>query len=244
MINKNLVHERFSKSLDSYHEHARVQKRMAQQLFSLIKNKNPKKILEIGCGTGFLTEIAKSNLDFEEYIAIDIVENCESYVKKINPCIKFITADIENFIKENSEEFDLIISNASLQWVDNFEQVVTTLKNKLSLTGELVFSTFGKENFREIYHILGASLNYYSIIELQNMFPNSLIEPEIHIMAFENPKEVLRHLQMTGVNAIEKISWTKSDLIKFENAYKNICSMRPTLTYNPIYIKITKNDTT
>ena len=34
--------------------------------------------------------------------------------------------------------------------------------------------------------------------------------------------------------------WTKKDLIKFENGYKNFCSKRPTLTYNPIYIKITK----
>ena len=112
------------------------------------------------------------------------------------------------------------------------------LKSKLNPSGELVFSTFGKENFREIYHILGTSLNYYSTTDLQNIFPDSLIEPEIHIMAFESPKDVLRHLQLTGVNAIENITWTKGDLIKFENAYKNLCCRRPTLTYNPIYIRI------
>lgn len=238
MIDKNLVRDRFSKSLNNYHEHARVQKRMAERLFSFIDNKSPKRILEIGCGTGFLTEIANKNLEFEEYIAIDIVENCESYIKEINPKIKFIPADIENYIKEAYGDFDLIISNASLQWIEDFEGIIKALKNKLTTSGELIFSTFGKENFREIYRILGTSLNYYSISELQNMFQDSLIEPEIHIMAFESPKEVLRHLQLTGVNAIEKTSWTKSDLIKFENAYKNLCCKRPTLTYNPIYIKI------
>jgi hypothetical protein len=70
------------------------------------------------------------------------------------------------------------------------------------------------------------------------MFPNSFIEQEIHVLAFDSPKAVLRHLQMTGVNAIENISWTKKDLINFESAYKNLCSRRTTLTYNPIYIKI------
>ena len=63
-------------------------------------------------------------------------------------------------------------------------------------------------------------------------------DEEIHIMSFATPKDVLKHLQATGVNAVESVSWTKKDLIKFENAYSNLCSKRPTLTYNPIYVKI------
>ena len=240
-MNKNLIHNRFAKCLDSYDNNAKIQKRMAEKLFCYIENKHPKKILEIGCGTGFLTQIINKNLVFEKYIAIDLVENCDVFISRINPNIKFLVADIENFIKENNEHFDLIISNASLQWVENFENVINILKSRITPEGEFVFSTFGKENFREIYHITGTSLNYFSTNELQNRFPNSLIESEIHIMAFDNPKEVLRHLQLTGVNAIENTSWTKKDLINFENEYKNICSKRPTLTYNPIYVKFPQN---
>ena len=238
MIDKNLIRERFSKNLDSYHIHARIQKRMAERLFSFITNKTPKKILEIGCGTGFLTEIINKNLFFEQYITVDIVEECEIYIKKINPEIKFIADDIEKFLANNEDKYDLIISNASLQWVESFEKVIKSLKAKLNQQGELIFSTFGNENFREIYHALGTTLKYYSINELNNMFPNSVIEPEIHIMAFDNPKEVLKHLKLTGVNGVESQIWTKKDLIKFENNYKNLCNKRPTLTYNPIYIKI------
>ena len=118
------------------------------------------------------------------------------------------------------------------------ENLIKTLENKLNPNGELIFSTFGNENFREIYHILGTSLRYFSNTELHNIFPNAEIEPEIHIMAFDSPKDVLKHLQLTGVNAIENTSWTKKDLTKFENGYKNICSKKMTLTYNPIYIRI------
>ena len=53
------------------------------------------------------------------------------------------------------------------------------------------------------------------------MFPSSEIEPEIHILAFEDAKAVLRHLQATGVNGIEIKSWTKGDLEKFEKAYRH-----------------------
>jgi len=239
-MNKDLIQARFLKSLKHYNENAKVQKKMAEKVFNLIKNKSFNNILEIGCGTGFLTRLVSDNLDFKNYKAIDIVSDCELYIKEINSSINFEVADIEQFIKDSSETFDLIISNASLQWVSNFDNVIKELIKKLSSNGELIISTFGQENFREIYNIEGTTLKYYSINELKVMFPKAEINPEIHIMAFDNPKDVLKHLQLTGVNGIENKIWTKKDLIKFENAYKNICPRRPTLTYNPIYIKILK----
>lgn len=237
-MNKDLIKARFTKSLSTYDENARIQKKMAEKLVSFLSKSSYDSILEIGCGTGFLTELLDNKLEFKNYTALDIVNNCKSYIYKINPQIDFINNDIEEFIKKNSNKYDLIISNASLQWVENFEEIINTLKQHLTINGELIFSTFGRENYREIEIITGTTLNYYSPKELETMFPNSEITAEIHIMAFETPKDVLKHLQLTGVNAIESKSWTKKDLTKFENAYRNICPNRPTLTYNPIYLKL------
>lgn len=236
-MNKDLIQTRFSKSLSSYNENAKIQKKMAEKLATLLNKTHYKKVLEIGCGTGFLTELLNKSIKFGNYTAIDIVPDCENYINSINPEINFIQADIENF---SLEKYDLIIANASLQWVNDFQNMIETLKNSLSNDGELVFSTFGKENFKEISFITGTTLDYYSTKELEEFFPKSEIISEIHIMAFNTPKEVLRHLQLTGVNALESKTWTKKDLTKFENGYRNICPQKPTLTYNPIYINITK----
>ena len=69
-MNKELIHNRFAKNLKSYDENAKIQKRMAERLMSFINNKSPKNILEIGCGTGFLTKLIKENLDYEKLTTI------------------------------------------------------------------------------------------------------------------------------------------------------------------------------
>lgn len=236
-MNKELIHSRFSKTLATYNENAKIQKRMAEKLVELAKRKAYENILEIGCGTGLLTELTVKKFEYKNYTAIDLVEECAEYINRISPDITFINCDIENFLPQTNEKYDLIISNAALQWVNDFEGVINSLKKRLNKNGELIFSTFGKENFREISFITNTQLEYYSIKDLEEMFPNSYIYPEIYVMAFDSPKDVLNHLKLTGVNAIENKSWTKKDLINFENGYRNLCPTRPTLTYNPIYFQ-------
>ena len=102
MINKELMRDRFAKNLKSYDENAKIQKRMAERLMSFINNKSPKNILEIGCGTGFLTKLIKEKLNYENLTTIDIVKECESYIKNIDSNIEFIANDIEEFIKTNA----------------------------------------------------------------------------------------------------------------------------------------------
>ena len=239
-MNKDLIHSRFAKHLEDYNKHAVIQKKMAEKLVSFCSKKKYGKILEIGCGTGFLTKIANVQLEFESYTAIDIVEECKAYIFDINPNINFAAADMENF---SLDKYDLIISNAALQWSEDFKGIINKLEKSLNISGEIIFSTFGKENFREIFYISGTGLNYYSETELKEIFPNSEVyPPEIYIMSFKTPKEVLKHLQKTGVNAVEARKWTKKDLIDFENYYSNLCGNFPTITYNPIYVKI-KNPT-
>jgi len=244
-MKKDLIHSRFKKHLKDYDKNAKIQKLMAEKLITLCDKKKYKNILEIGCGTGLLTKEIVKNIEFENYTAIDIVEDCEPFIKNIDERIKFVCGDVEKISYltptlscSSGEGANLIISNATLQWTNNFEDTVNSLKSILAPKGELVFSTFGKENFREIFYIIGTGLKYYSENELKEMFNDAIVYPqEIHIMSFKEPIDVLKHLQLTGVNGIENKSWTKSDLKHFEDAYKGLCVRIPTLTYNPVYIK-------
>ena len=239
-MNKDLIQKRFAKNLDTYNDNAKIQKKMAERLLSFLERKDFNDILEIGCGTGFLTQLVNDSFNFNTYTANDIVESCEKYVKEINPKINFIPADIEKAVENSDKKYDLIISNAVFQWVENLESFIKLLVSKLNDGGVLLFSTFGPENFREVNFVLGKTLPYYSANELQEIIKgyNNVVEQEMHVMAFKTPKDILKHIKSTGVNALEIVSWTKSDMQRFENGYNNFCANVPTLTYHPIYVKI------
>lgn len=242
-MNKELICKRFQKNIKTYNENARVQEKMADKLISMIEKEIYEDVLEIGCGAGLLTQKLCKKIKYVSYIANDIVPNCEEYIKNINSDINFIGEDIESYINNSNKQYDLIISNASLQWLDDFEAFIKKLISILKPNGKLIFSTFGKENFREIKLISDKSLQYFTKQDIENILkPYSFtIDEEIRVLLFKTPKDVLKHIKHTGVNSIENVQWTKSDLLQFENAYNNFCSGSPTLTYNPIYVKISNS---
>lgn len=69
----------------------------------------------------------------------------------------------------SKQKFDLITSNASLQWLD-LKQVLPTLANMLNEKGILLLSTFGKMNLKEIKQSTGLGLKYFSTKELEQIF--------------------------------------------------------------------------
>ena len=235
-MQKSLIKQRFTKSLNTYEEYAVVQKDMARKLADIIKNKTYTNVLELGCGTGFLTKELKKSIKFQTYDAVDMVKDCKFWIDKLGTDINFICEDIEEFIP--NKEYDLIVSNASLQWVENLPEFI----NNIHPTKDILFTLFGLENFKEMASFIDSPLKYYSINELKKLFSNykiSDINEDIRVLEFNSAIDVLHHIRNTGVNALSRTSWTKSDLKHFESSYpidKNKCK----LTYHPIYIYLQK----
>ena len=234
--NKELIKKRFSKSLKTYSDNAIIQKQMAEKLVAEISDKSFDKILELGCGTGFVTKLLQQK-NYSEYVAIDMVGNCGKYISEISEKIKFVCGDIEDNEDIYNTKYDLIISNAVMQWIDDLPQFIRKLKDNLADGGYIVFTLFGKENYKELSPFVKNPLKYYSVEEIKDFcsgFEIVKIYDEKSVMNFDTPTDVLRHIRNTGVNAISETHWTKSDLINFENEYRK--SKEITLTYHPIYI--------
>ncbi|HLR79207.1 MAG TPA: malonyl-ACP O-methyltransferase BioC [Bacillota bacterium] len=158
MINKQLLQKRFSKQATTYDEYASVQKKMAAHLIHqlehrLINNESssPQHILEIGCGTGYLTSILLEKFPDAVITAVDLSPGMIDVARKRfdEQKINFICGDIEQLNLDQT--FDLIISNATFQWFNHLEVTLQKLCYALKETGWLTFSTFGERTFHELY---------------------------------------------------------------------------------------------
>ena len=243
MIDKSLVKKRFKKSLNTYDDNAIVQKQTAEKLIGLLPRTKYFSVFEIGCATGILTHEISKQIIFEEFYANDIVEESEDFTKKIIPNIKFIKGDIEEIVLD--KKYDLIISNACLQWCNDIKNTIGKLVKSLNKDGILAISIFGDENLKEITDIFNLNNKTYSIEELKTSLRKyNIIEykEEIIKLSFNSPIDVLKHLKLTGVNALQTVNLTKSKLKAFDEKYKAqyMRNDKVVLTYNPVYILITQ----
>ena len=238
-VDTKTIKKSFAKSIDKYSSNAVVQKLTAEILINeLAKIETDfNTVLEIGAGSGVLTEQVKEKLCFENFYANDLTEKSEKYIKKILPNSKFFAGDFRriNF----RQKFDLIISNAVFQWFDNPEKVLNMCQTLLTPNGILAFTTFDKENFYELKNITGLTLDYKTANEwkilLQNGFEVIYEYGFEHALSFNNPLEILAHLKKTGVNSLSEkplsVTQVKTLCENYRHAYPDL-----RLTYKPLVL--------
>lgn len=257
MIDKQLLQKRFSKQATSYDKYASVQKKMAHHLIEKLRQHFPmgrtslRNILEIGCGTGYLTALLRENFPDTVITAVDLssgmIDVATNRFDEHN--ITFICGDIEQL--ELNETFDLIISNATFQWFNHLEETLQKLYHHLNENGVCTFSTFGDRTFHELHtsyeHAL-SKLNiqtdvrlgqtFYSSEQLEKLCQDShndlpievyVAETEV-IEHFPSVREFFKSLKKIGANNsnkgahIQRPSLFKQLIKTYENNYlKNNC---------------------
>lgn len=119
-----------------YFEEWEMSKKSTERFINYIKNKSVKRILEVGCGNGWFTNlIAKNN--YANVFGIDInaddLEQAQRVFKKEN--LYFRYEDI--FEEVFDEKFDIIVLSNSVQYFPDMEVLIKRLKEKLALHGEI-----------------------------------------------------------------------------------------------------------
>lgn len=151
MINKTLLQKRFSENAPTYDQYARVQKKMARVLTNAIQSK-PQRILEIGCGTGYMTEQLCRLFPQAQIHAVDMAPGMVEVAcgRLKGRKVEFICGDVEE-MDLGGGSFDLIISNAAFQWFNHVEDTLRRLFDSLASGGLILFSTFGDSTFHELH---------------------------------------------------------------------------------------------
>jgi malonyl-CoA O-methyltransferase len=156
-MDKNVVQKRFGRSAKEYDQYAVVQKKMGNRLLEKVVEQggSPRQILEIGCGTGYLTERLVRLFPESSITAIDISQEMLDMARgKLNDPknVNWVHSDAERYVFNSSDQWDLIVSNAAVQWFHDPFGTIKRYIERLSTGGTLSFSSFGPRTFHELHY--------------------------------------------------------------------------------------------
>jgi malonyl-CoA O-methyltransferase len=147
MIDKQQLRRSFNAAANTYNQAAKLQRNIGLDLLCRHQNiiSNANHILDLGSGTGFIGQQIISQYPNKKIIALDIAENMLTTQQH---CSR-VCADAEQLCFQ-ANSFDLVISNLTLQWCVNLPHTLQEIKNILTPSGSLVFSTFGPNTLSEL----------------------------------------------------------------------------------------------
>ena len=210
------IKNQFSKHADEYNDFNIIQQIAAKALVRDIKNK-PKKILEIGCGSGQVYKYI--SWDVEKYNAIDFSSSmCELHptndIVDIS-CYDFDSEEFFNFLQ--NKHFDIVISSSAMQWSKDLSKLI---KHIAKTTNEINAVLFTSNTFKTIQELTNSKSPILSSENIKNAFLDHFnCEFEIHNynLEFENKKELFDYIKKSGVSGGQ----TSLDFKKAKKLYKD-----------------------
>ena len=198
----------FDAAADSYDAAAPVQRAVAQRLadrIAALPLPAWPRILEIGCGTGFLTTSLRERIPHGDWLVTDLsprmLEACRA---RLGDEVAFQVLDGEHADFE-PWRFDLICSSLAFQWFGDLEAALGRLAGLVAPGGWLAFSTLADgtlAEWRQAHADLGldcAAPGHPGAEALQAMLgPRGRIETETVVQAHADARAFLDDLKAIG----------------------------------------------
>lgn len=121
---------------EKYNQFKNIRYQPFFDLMELISHENLKTAIDIGCGTGEQTHILSQKFDHADFLGIDSSPEMLAKSQKFeNENLNFKLISVEEFTKSN-QKYDLIFSNAALQWSDDHEELFPKLISQINDGGQ------------------------------------------------------------------------------------------------------------
>lgn len=256
IIDKELVAERFSEARHTYRDNALIQHSVARRLWELSREHlrmpaNGAEVLEIGVGQGVLTDLYHTSLPDATLTLWDIADIDTASLPRN---ARFERCDAETAISSAPTKYDLIISASTIQWFNSPGGFIEKAAQALAPGGVLAIALYGPETYRELTRVTGNSLNYPTLGTLLSAAEKASLQPveakeETVSATFDSLKSLLRHIKLTGVNALERKQagatsgrGNTSKAVAILRHYPTAPDGSATLTYHPIYLILKKQN--
>ncbi len=212
----NSVNKLFSQYASDYNSYNIIQQIVSRALIREL-DFEPKKILELGCGSG---QVFK-NIDFkfDYYKAIDFSSKmCDIHPKEKNLdviCLNFDDESFEQNIKD--DKYDIVLSSSALQWSKDLERIVNLLSQISSKISMVLFTSNTFKTIFEITQKKSPILDIDTIKKSFNKFYDCQYEILNYKLEFDDKKRLFDYIKNSGVGGGNStLSYKEA-----KNLYKN-----------------------
>ena len=217
-VSKKAVQRSFSRASSTYDSFSHMQQEVNRLLLRQVPAAPYRKVLEIGCGTGALTERLFSTCQIERLLAVDLSLSMLKVAGRrlsASERIHFVCCDAERLPLKAGAGFDLVITASAMQWFSCFNSSIRELvKNHLETGGHFSACFFGRDSLLELSDSLARSFpdrdtriltdffpDYHRDLSgLDRLFSTLRIQRKVIKKEYNNLLHLLRVLKMTGVS--------------------------------------------
>jgi malonyl-CoA O-methyltransferase len=220
-IDRRQMRKAFDRAAARYDDSAVLQKEVGHRLLERLDllKLQPRRILDLGAGTGEALKPLIEKYPQAEIIALDIAEAMLQQAKRklswwqrLRQRVSFVSAEAEQLpFADNS--IDMVVSNLTLQWCDDLAQVFGELQRVIAPGGTVLFTTFGPDSLKELraaWSYVDDEVHIHPFIDMHDigdaMLQASLAEPvmdmEVITVTYDDAWQIMRDLKNIGAHNV------------------------------------------
>jgi malonyl-CoA O-methyltransferase len=212
-LNPIQTRRNFEKAAKTYDAAALLQQEIGQRLHERLDYIKiaPEHILDLGCGTGFITKKLLMHYPKANILSLDIAVNMLKETRKAGGWFRkprLICADA-NHLPLSDKSVDLLVSNLMLQWCPDLQQVFSEIMRVMKPGGMILFSTFGPDTlkeFRESWSRVDGYAHTTEFIDMHDVgdtlmqagFSQPVMDMEMITMTYDKVRLLMHDLKQIG----------------------------------------------
>jgi malonyl-CoA O-methyltransferase len=218
------IRSAFNKASNNYDDNAFLQKEIASRLDSKLDviTATSKVILDLGAGTGLLTQDLIKRFPNSKIICLDFAQNS----LKNNQSTNKICADA-NHLPLSANSVDIVISNLMMQWCPDLKQLFAEIHRVLKNNGLILFSTFGTDTLKELkksWSVVDNNTHVNTFTDMHDIgdkmlecgFQSPVMEMEKLTLTYQNVTDLLKDLKAIGAQSVNARSKSLMGKDKFK----------------------------
>jgi malonyl-CoA O-methyltransferase len=220
-LDRRAVRAGFARAAATYDANAVLQREIASRLAARLEyiRLDPQCILDLGCGTGILTDRLQQRYPRAGLVGVDLAMPMVQAARRRSrprwlfrpgrPRVRFVNAAAEALPFADGS-FDLIASSLVLQWCDP-EAVFRECRRVLRPGGLLVFTSFGPDTLRELrsaWRAVDNAVHVHDFVDMHDLgdalvrarLADPVMDSERLTLTYAGVREVLRDLKGIGAH--------------------------------------------